>query len=122
MHGPDPSVRMVPAGERCDRIIFNPRVEHDDHVIHVGAYRCPHCSSEFEFNTRALRHGETREPGAAEGTWDAACRSVRPLADAWEWFFDFHCPGCRAPVRIIYGHGGDYAMGAHMYELLAVLV
>ena len=115
------NLRVVPADERFSRLVFNPKHEYTDHLIDVGAYRCPHCASESEFNTGTLRQHETDRARADLSTWGRACEATRALGAAWEWFFDLSCIGCGAPARVIYGHGGEFAMGCYKYQLLEVL-
>jgi hypothetical protein len=114
------SLTVVGASQRFDRVAFNPAVEHTDHVVEVGAYRCPHCETEIQFTTGTLRQFE-RSKGLALGLeWHQRCESIRPIGP-WEWSVDFRCRGCTRHVRIVYGHDGEYAMGAWKYRLLDVI-
>jgi predicted RNA-binding Zn-ribbon protein involved in translation (DUF1610 family) len=97
-------VRRVTADERFDRTQFRSEVEYLDHVVQFAAYRCPHCGTGVEFQGRHFG------PGVSRATVDRRRRSefdaARPLA-ALEGALEFHCPGCTAPVRIIYARKGD---------------
>jgi hypothetical protein len=111
---------LVEASERVDRVAFNPMVEYTEHVVEVGVYPCPHCRTEIQFNTGSLRQFE-RSRGLALGLeWHQRCEAIRPIG-AWEWAMDFRCAGCSRPVRIVYGHDGEYAMGAWKYRLHSVI-
>jgi hypothetical protein len=111
---------VVDASQRLDRVAFNPAVEHTNHVVEVGVYACPHCRTEIQFNTGTLRQFE-RSKGLALGLeWHQRCESFRPIGP-WEWSIDFRCRGCTRQVRIVYGHDGEYAMGAWKYRLLNVI-
>jgi hypothetical protein len=114
------SLSIVSAEDRVDRVCFNPQVEWTDHVIHVGAYTCPRCATEFEFNTGTLRHFERSERSPLGPDWERQCLAARPLGP-WEWALDFRCRGCDAPVRLVYAHDGEYAMGAWKYRVLQAL-
>jgi hypothetical protein len=110
-------LKIVPADERVGRVTFNPMTEYTDHSVEVGVYPCPHCHTEIQFNTGALRQFE-RSNGLALGPeWNERCEALRPTG-AWEWSADFRCGGCKRRVRMVYGHDGEYAMGAWKYRLL----
>ena len=109
-------LRVVPANHRVDRIQFNPKVEYTDHIIHIGAYTCPKCKKQTEFNTGHLRRFENVKESPLGSTWSQRCEVARPLG-AWEWAMDFKCPNCKSSVRIIYRHDGEFAMGAWMYRV-----
>lgn len=111
---------IVEAGARLDLVCFNPMVEWLDHVIHVGAYTCPRCTTEFEINTSTLRQFELSNHSALGPDWERRCLAARPLG-AWEWAFDFRCRGCGARVRLIYIPDREIAMGVCKYRVLLVL-
>jgi len=113
-------LKMVIPGERVDRVAFNPMTEHTDHAVEVGAYLCPHCHTEIEFNTGTLRQFERAKGHALGPDWHQRCEALRPTG-AWEWSIDFRCADCNRRVRIIYGHDGEYAMGAWKYRLLDII-
>jgi len=117
----DLDLRVVSASERLDRIEFNPGSEWLAHAIQLGSYRCPHCGCLSELHTGTLRQHEHDRKHLDPSPWGQSCARLRPLAAAWEWFLDFSCMGCGAPVRLFYGHGGEYSMGSHKYRLLEVV-
>lgn len=115
-------VRRVAAAERLDRTQFRSDVEYLDHVVQLAGYSCPHCGAGVEFEGRHWRDG--RPFGAAraatlDGRWHAAFDADRPLRSG-EWALDFNCPGCRAPVRIVYELASPEAK-AFDWDLLEVL-
>ncbi len=116
----DRALRIVPASERVDRVSFNPKAEWTEHVIHVGAYSCSQCETEFEFNTNTLERFELANGLQLGEEWKRRCEKIRPIGP-WEWAVDFRCRGCKTAVRIIYGHDGEFAMGSYRYRLLEVL-
>lgn len=113
-------LRLVAADQRVDRIRFSGLVEATDHIIHVGTYRCAHCGTAAEFNTGTLRRGENVGISPLGRDWQRRCEVLRPIG-AWEWPLDFRCNGCHCPVRIVYGHDGEFSMGAWNHRLLEVL-
>jgi hypothetical protein len=113
-------LKMVPATKRVDRVAFNPMTEYTDSSVEVGVYRCPSCHAEIQFHTGTLRQFE-RSKGLALGPeWHQRCEALRPTG-GWEWSIDFRCRGCNRRVRIVYGHDGEFAMGAYKYRLLDVI-
>jgi len=115
-------VRAVPARERMDRLEFSGEVEHTEHVVHVGAYECPYCRKQVEFNTDHFRRHENNDFSNLETLWKRLFDQARPLdAKRWESFLDFHCPGCGAPVRLIYEAGAEWAMGVHGWRVTTIL-
>lgn len=65
-------------------------------------------------------HPET--PRVPFTPWKARFDEAHPLdARRWESFLDFHCPGCRAPVRLIYEAGAEWAMGVHGWRVTTIL-
>jgi hypothetical protein len=113
-------LKMVAPQERADRVAFNPMTEYTDHVVEVGVYSCPHCHTEIRFSTGTLRQFERAKGLALGPEWHQRCEALRPVG-AWEWTIDFRCSGCSRLVRIVYGHDGEYAMGACKYRLLNII-
>jgi hypothetical protein len=113
-------LKMVPAGERVGRVTFNPMTELTDHSVEVGVYACPRCHTEIQLNTGTLRQFEGAKGLALGPEWHRRCEVLRPTG-AWEWSIDFRCRGCDRCVRIVYGHDGEFAMGAYTYRLLDVI-
>ena len=111
---------VVPPEQRVDPVCFDPKAESTDHVVHVGAYGCPRCGAEVEFNTVHLRRAAEWSRSPPGDDWDRDCRVARPLL-AWGWGLDFGCPGCSSPVRLVYGHDGEFQMGSCKYRVLAVI-
>ena len=105
------------AETRVDRVTFNPRTESDDHVVEVGTYVCPACSTPLQFNTGTLRQFETVRTSPLGDEWVRRCDRARPLGP-WEWAADFRCRGCNRAVRMVYGHDGEVAMGTPKYRVL----
>ena len=102
-------VRRIAAIERLDRTEFRSGVEYLDHVVQLAAYRCPHCGVGVEFQGRHLSGGHSsgsQAPAAIDLPWRSAFDAARPL-DPFEWALDFSCPGCGAPVRIVYAQMSD---------------
>jgi hypothetical protein len=115
-------VRRVAPDQRLDRIEFSPQAELLERAIHLGAYSCPHCGQKVEFSTRHFREHEFSRRSNLATAWQELFDAERPLdRSRWESFFDFHCPGCQAPVRIIYEPGAEFAMGAHPWRIIEVL-
>lgn len=107
-------VRVVPAAERIDRLEFSDEAEYREHAVHLGAYSCPRCGCGVEFRTNDFRKHEGAKLSNLDPAWRSRFDVVRPIkASRWESFLDFHCPGCKAPVRVIYEAGQEYAMGSH---------
>jgi hypothetical protein len=115
-----PLLHVVPATDRVDRLQFSGLAEWNERVVHVGAYTCPSCGTEAEFNTGTLRKAEEKVESPLGTEWSARCNVERPLG-AWEWALDFKCRGCNAPVRIIFAADGEYAMGSHNHVLVDVI-
>lgn len=113
-------LKMMAPQERVNRVAFNPMTEYTDHVVEVGVYRCPHCHAETQFNTGTLRQFEQVKGLALGHEWHQRCEALRPIG-VWEWTMDFRCSGCSRSVRIVYGHDGEYAMGAWKYRLLGII-
>jgi DNA-directed RNA polymerase subunit RPC12/RpoP len=113
-------LRLISPEEIVNRLHFNPLVEWTEHVIHVGAYRCPKCKKETEFNTGHLRAFEDLKESPLGPAWSKKCEELRPVG-SWEWTMDFKCATCGFPVRIIYEHDGEISMGTWKYRLLAII-
>jgi hypothetical protein len=113
-------LRVTPAEARLDRVSFNPKTESSDHVIEVGTYVCPWCSKSIQLNTGTLRQFQEAKVSPLGAEWADRCERVRPIGP-WEWAADFRCAGCDAAVRIIYGHDGEFAMGARKYRVRHVV-
>lgn len=114
------AVRTTPA-DRLDRLEFGTRREALDHIVEFGAYRCPHCGSAVEFSSRHFGRQAAPQTNLTP-SWAERFDELRPLnPQQWESFLDFHCPGCRAPVRIVYAVGQSWAMGAHSWRIVDLL-
>jgi predicted RNA-binding Zn-ribbon protein involved in translation (DUF1610 family) len=114
------AVRVAPS-QRMDRLEFGTEREVLDHIIEVGAYRCPHCTTEVAF--RSSHFGPRPSPiSQVDAKWARAFDRLRPLdLRAWESFVDFPCPGCKAPVRLVYGAGDTWAMGTNSWRVADIL-
>jgi hypothetical protein len=113
-------VRRVAAAERLDRTQFRSDVAYLDHVVQLAGYRCARAG--VEFKGRHWWEGRsfgTARPPVLEERWHAAFDADRPLQSR-EWALDFNCPGCRAPVRIVYKLVSDDTK-AFDWDLLEVL-
>jgi hypothetical protein len=116
------AVRMVPPQERMDRLEFSGHAEHMEHVIHIGTYECPYCHSRVDFSTDHFRKHEGITFSNLKAPWPSNLDKARPLdSKRWESFLDFHCPGCQAPVRVIYEPGPEWAMGVHGWRVVEIL-
>lgn len=116
------AVRIVQAKERMDRLDFSGQVEYTEHVVHIGAYQCPWCNKRVDFLTENFEKHETMNHSNLDAIWRIRFDDARPLESSrWESFVDFHCPGCNAPVRIIYEAGDEWSMGVHSWHLKEVL-
>ena len=113
-------LQVSPAEQRLDRVLFGGRDEYDEHVVHVAAYRCPHCGRETEFNSGTLRKAQQFDGSPLGSQWHSSCEAIRPLGD-WEWALDFECPQCRCPVRIVFTLDEEFAMGAYKNRLVQVI-
>jgi hypothetical protein len=115
-------VRVVPANERMNRLEFSSQVEWTEHVVHIGQYQCPWCSDYVEFRTQNFQKHEHITYSNLKSPWPKRFSNTRPIkAEKWESFLDFHCPGCAAPVRIIYEPGNEYAMGTHGWRVTEII-
>jgi len=115
-------VRVVPAGERIDRLEFSDEAEYREHAVHLGTYSCPRCGCGVEFRTHDFRKHEGAKPSNLDPAWRSRFDVARPVdSSRWESFLDFHCPSCKAPVRVIYEAGQEYAMGSHSWHLVEVV-
>ena len=116
------SVRIIPPHERLDRVEFTEQFEWRDRSVQVGDYTCPRCGHRVGLKTADLRRHafaptrNLREPWL--GLFEAA-RADR--AQEWESHLDFHCPGCDAPVRLVYSQGSEWAMGVRSLHFTAIL-
>ena len=81
---------------------FNTRVRHLNKLEHY-AYQCPRCKHEslFTLDDVKLSHGtkQSRIAPDVQQIFDASY-PIRNLLE--EFYFDFHCNGCSAPVRIYF--------------------
>src|SRR5688572_6869985 len=112
-------VRRIAAGERLDRTTFRYEEEYLNHVVQLAAYRCPHCGTGVEFQGRHFGPGVDR--ATVDPRWRSEFDAARPLATL-EGALEFHCPGCTAPVRIVYAKKGDQyrIFDADLLEVLEV--
>ena len=112
----------MPARDRLDRLEFSDKAAALEHAVQMGAYSCPHCSHRVGFRTQNFRDHEGAKRSNLDPDWRIRFDAARQLdVSRWESFLDFSCPGCRAPVRVIYEPGEEYAMSAHSWCLLEVL-
>lgn len=83
-------------------------------------YRCPHCWHRIRFKWRNFYKADERSflRGDVRKQFDAHT-PITPSAELG--FLDFHCPSCKAPVRIIFT-ANDYTMLAFHFEIEHVLV
>src|SRR5215471_10106730 len=109
-------LKVTAAERRLDRVTFNPMSEASEHVVEVGTYVCPWCSTSIQLSTRTFRQFEQAKASPLGSEWAHRCERARPLGP-WEWAADFRCAGCNSAVRIIYGHDGEYAMGVWKYRV-----
>ena len=116
------AVRVVSPRKRLDRVEFSGKREWQNHAIEVGEYTCPHCGHRVRLRTSDFARHEFDPSANAREPWQALFDAVRPdRRDAWESHLDFHCPGCNAPVRLVYEPGEEYAMGVHSWQVGAIL-
>jgi predicted RNA-binding Zn-ribbon protein involved in translation (DUF1610 family) len=115
-------VRIVFAKNRMTRLDFSGQVEWTEHVVHIGEYECPWCNEHVEFRTQYFEKHETQVYSNLKSPWLERFNDARPIKTGkWESFLDFYCPGCGAPVRIIYEAGGEYSMGSHPWRLTKIV-
>jgi predicted RNA-binding Zn-ribbon protein involved in translation (DUF1610 family) len=116
------TVRILPAETRIDRCEFSRLPEHVVHNTDIGTYKCPHCGSSVEFRTKHFEKHFDSTFTNLDLLWHERFTAKRPVRDSdWESFLDFLCPGCNAPVRIIYRAGPEWAMGCHGWQLVDVV-
>lgn len=81
---------------------FDTRIRHLQYLEHY-AYKCPHCKQETSFTLEEIRrsHGvkESKLATDVQRMFDASY-PIRNFMD--EFYFDFNCQGCSAPVRIYF--------------------
>ncbi|MBI4375832.1 MAG: hypothetical protein HY549_05210 [Elusimicrobia bacterium] len=116
----DSSFSETPPDERLDNLIFHPKNQSEG-SINVGDYTCDACARKVHFTTndflKAFGNSKTR---LSTQEHEAACRR-RPLRkDKGEAFLDFHCPGCRRPVRLVF-EPTEFAMGCYYFTVVALL-
>lgn len=99
-------VRRVPAAGRLDRLEFHSDEEYLKQIVQVAGYTCPHCGAGVEFQERHLFDGFQGRTTTLDAEWRARFDAARPL-EGLERGLEFYCPGCRAPVRIIYSPLSD---------------
>ncbi len=102
-------IRVVNPAARLDREIpVPPDVLHSfTELVTTEAncywdhYRCPHCGDGVRFTTTDFNRHTGTEHSNLERSVRAEFDCARPI-ERDEYFLDFPCPGCRAPVRVIY--------------------
>ena len=115
-------VRIVPARDRMDRVEFSHEQEWRDHAVQMGAYQCPGCSHRVELRASDIERHEYAPTTNLRDPWPRRFDDARPVrGDRWESFLDFNCPGCGAPVRLIFAQGPEYAMGAHSWSFVDIV-
>lgn len=111
--------RVIAARKRFSATFFDLRSEAWDHTIHVADYECPACSFTVCFNTSDLFR-EHRSPFSPAQI--AQLESVRPLSTVhFEQAFDFYCPQCDMPVRVIARADDEFAMGCSNWRFVDVV-
>ncbi|MEO1034390.1 MAG: hypothetical protein AAFX44_02405 [Pseudomonadota bacterium] len=114
-------VRISPT-DRLDRQTFSYQSEVTDEAVDLGRYICPHCGHTFELEMRHFRLHEGTNFSNLNEIWRKhfdAFRAARQ--EAWESYLDFHCAGCRAPVRLIYEPDSKWAMGTHAWRITEII-
>ena len=115
-------MRVVDPLERLDRVEFTGEHEWYDHAVQLGAYTCPRCGHSVGLRPSDLHRHDHAPSGNLEAPWPARFDAARAdWPGEWESHLDFHCPGCHAPVRLVYAQGPEWAMGAHPWRITAVL-
>ena len=114
-------VRRVPAADRLDRVEFRSEEEYLKHTVQLAGYSCPHCHAGVEFEARHLFDGFQGRAVTVDPEWRARFDAARPLLNL-ERGLEFYCPGCRAPVRIVYSPLGDLykSFDWHLLEVVEV--
>ncbi len=107
-------------GERMNRTEFDPSSEFSDRETHVGYYVCPHCEAAVRFRTSDFERHFATESSNLPPPSAKAFEEADPGRNPWDGFLDFECPGCRAPVRLVY-RPREFAMGAFAFTVDAVL-
>lgn len=103
--------------------VFRGLLDGDDfrnRVAGACVYRCPRCSHRVRFRWRSFYQADGRS------AFGRALRRVFDdmtprLASDEQGCFDFYCPTCAAPTRIIFG-AEDYSQLAYHFDIYAALV
>jgi hypothetical protein len=114
------NIRMAQPQDRIDQTFFDIGSDTKNHQISIAHYICPSCDETFRFTSRNLVRRFFAKTSNLKAECSEAFDRARPLG-AWEGFLDFYCAGCCSPVRIIYGHAGEFAMSAYNFKLIIVL-
>jgi hypothetical protein len=111
--------RVINAKKRLGGTHFDLRSENVDHTIHFADYTCPACDFVVRFTSSDLFR-QPSSPFTSEQL-DLAERA-RPLNKSkWERAFDFFCPQCDMPIRIVASPGESYAMGGYNWDFVSVI-
>ncbi|MCH2183018.1 MAG: hypothetical protein MK108_13525 [Mariniblastus sp.] len=114
------SPRAIPATERFDNVHFDPRTETREHRINVAQYTCPECDYRIRFTTHDFLRSEPYSCFTEKQK--ILADTLRPLdLGNEEDFFEFLCPGCQLPVRVVFWPDREFAMGCYTYELVTVV-
>ena len=112
--------RVIEATERFDNVDFDPRTETREHRINVAEYACPECAYRVRFNTHDFFRTEPSDAFSDEQK--KLADTLRPLdLNKDEEYFEFLCPQCEMPVRVIFWPNREFAMGCYTYQLVSVV-
>ena len=106
---PEGPIRAVDPAARLDHAVPVPRDVLNSFIELVTTedncywdhYRCPHCGDGVKFTTTDFNRHTGMEHSNLERSDRAEFDRAR-LLEGDEYFLDFPCPGCRAPVRVVY--------------------
>ncbi|MYD09526.1 MAG: hypothetical protein F4X02_05705 [Chloroflexi bacterium] len=94
--------------------------DYRNRVVGSCIYRCPRCAHRIRFRWRSFFRANGRSP--FQRKLRRVFDDLTPTLPADEQGrIDFHCPGCQAPTRIIYG-AHDYTTIAYHFDVYAALV
>jgi hypothetical protein len=94
--------------------------EYRNRVAGACVYRCPRCNHRIRFRWRSFYQADGRS--AFKPKLRRCFDDMTPALTADEQgFFDFYCPTCAAPTRIIFS-ADDYRKLAYHFDIYAALV